>query len=185
MVNSADVGMTAVPGGVITDMPGSGSHDLALDKFKAMKAQSAGRFERALGAGEVHHDENGIPFHSVQGQKAQPLVGIVDGTLRYPLWTGKLVRLPDGSGMPKICMVPVSEAINNGSGVDYYKKQKGFKEVSEIPDSYEKFRDPYVDALAVWRKKEQDAEAMREMLAAAGVQVPGRGLTTTKTMRGI
>lgn len=157
---------------------------MPLEKKTAMKAErilrERERDKRMDSAPET--DAHGIPFHKLIQHQAAPLAGMdKDGSCKYPLWTGKLMRGPDhpdgseGDVMPHIVMAPIASNINGGKGTEFYKSRKGFKEVAEIPDAYAEYRDPYLIAIASWQAKESEAVKVRKQLVAAGVKFAGDG----------
>jgi len=123
-------------------------------------------------------DEEGIRF-TQHKKPAPPVLCGVDRTIfKYPLWANSVVQEADGTVRPKIVMIPVSENHSGGQLVEISKRKKGFREVSEIPDRYAKFRDPYLKAIAAWRKKERDAAELRQKLAEAGFAPRKKGGVT-------
>ena len=161
--------------------------DDVIDELKAKRdaARAEVKAARRAKADLPETDEDGIKFLQHRKQANPVLCGVIGKLMKYPLWANGLVRDGDGTVRPKIVMVPVSEQHSNGQLVEIYKRKKGFKEVSEIPDKYAEFRDPYVKAIAEWRATMQKREALRRQLEDAGLAPKRGGITGVGSMAGL
>lgn len=156
------------------------------EQIRQARAARARKSIETIGPGDpTPTDDAGIPIHTLRTEKPKGLLEPGDGVARYPLWTGMLFKNAEGGLQPKIVLVPVAENINGGDGADFYKKRKGWKEVSEIPDKYAEYRTPYEEALAAMRRREAERQKLRKMMAEAGVRVPGYNATTTRSLLGV
>ena len=93
---------------------------------------------------------------------------VIAGQLeRKAMWTGRWMRLADGTLAPVIVDVPVAGHVHNGTGEGHYRG-RGFRDPSEIPP------EPPADEIA---RLTADAEEMARRLA-------GRKALLADTLRG-